>query len=558
MATQIVDFKKSGADADSGENIPSAVRPYSDQEDATAAVFNRPVENLRGRTETVRTLLESLLYLNDADRALLLSGGGVVNFSGTRIEITQNLVLRPFLATRMSTGAKLFMGTPGGAGITVQTIASTVGAVNPPRAYSGANKISFDVSGVSGGGGVAITVDGSPADNFHITLDTTSVTCQQVVNALNAYAPFVSAGLVALTTTGASAFPPAAADGVSRRLAGAVDAERHTITPGGLSAFFSDPANALTDGDTLCVWYDDLVMSGYGGRRQSIAQAPELSDVVDGNLFLLRRFPERMPQALPIATVEDGRLFFINGVDMVNGDSAELSGVYLRTVGGTVTGPVTFEDAIQSRGGVQYLGMVPHTVTKDSIVGTSYAWSPSNGNLIQVDTTGISNLSINMPAATGFEGQVVTIVKTEGPGGWAGRFVVSNLDVATVEMFNTGDTLVIQACAGAWRVIGGNTDTRSLWINRTVSNPASVYTLAAYGPRSVILTNDNGGDLTLELPAASNSVGRLVTLVRTKGDCFVRTPETFLDGNVGQPSPSGHQVADKMSLIATPFGWYRI
>ena len=46
-------------------------------------MLNRPAQNLRGRTETLRGLLDDTLYLRDADRGgLAIAGPGLVSWGG--------------------------------------------------------------------------------------------------------------------------------------------------------------------------------------------------------------------------------------------------------------------------------------------------------------------------------------------------------------------------------------------------------------------------------------------------------------------------------------------
>lgn len=322
MANQHLNFKKVGGDLDTGEKDPASIRPVNDNEDATEAVFRRPSENLRTRSEVLRDAVESLLYLSDADRAYLVQGGGFVTWAGATTDdttlgtftITSNLVLRPFLTTAISTPAKVEHND-----VVVRTILVPVGDVNPPRAYSGANKITLGVTGAAGAS-LALVKDGTPTDNLHLTVNNDALnghTLQQVIDFLNAQVAFTETGLVAELAVGADANAvwgvAFTSSETTLSLAGAVDAETHLLTAAGLAAFFTQTGNRLREGDTLCVWYDDLVVDGYGGRRQSMSELPEDSASIDNNLFILRNAPERQALAIPFATVADGKLVFING-----------------------------------------------------------------------------------------------------------------------------------------------------------------------------------------------------------------------------------------------------
>jgi hypothetical protein len=352
MSRQEVEFKVVGTDKDTGEEDVSAIKPVADGEPGQAAVFKRPSENLRTRTEVIRDELENLKFLSDADRAMLLSCGGTVTWNGLptgTFTASADITLKPFTAPSASTASRLLIGATTASQITIRTRQD--GVAGQPRAYSGANAISFDFTPVDTGTGVVvITVDGTPADNFHVQYDSNIVsgtTVQQMMDYLNNVTPtaggaaFVAAGLEAVVdnTLGPNGgplevgfpTPPAPVVGnkvicsgpeqLLRFMAGAADAEKHIITPAHLTTFFADPLNVLVEGDVLCVRYDDLVMIGDGGRRQSIDEFPEdKADDAGANLFLMRRFPERLPGALPFATVAEGFLIFVNNRVFYSGE----------------------------------------------------------------------------------------------------------------------------------------------------------------------------------------------------------------------------------------------
>jgi hypothetical protein len=335
MANQFIDFKQSGTDLDTGEKDNLSIRPISDNEAVTETITRRPAENLRHRTEIIRDAIDGLEYLSDADRALLIQSAGFVTWDGATTDdttkgtfvITSDLIIRPYLVTPANTVAKVIHD-----GVVISTIPNTVGLVNPPRAYSGANKFTVDVTGAAAT--LGLTVGGTPADNYALTVNNDAVsgsTRQQVVDFLNAQTSFTNAGLVASLDSGAvgtgnwgvgfSSTP------TNLKLAGAVDAEQHIVTATGLAAFFTAAGNRMREGDTLCIWYDELVMTGsYGGRRQSLSSSPESSANVDNNLFLLRNQPERQAIAIPICTVANDRLVFVTGERLTTNTAVQLGG----------------------------------------------------------------------------------------------------------------------------------------------------------------------------------------------------------------------------------------
>lgn len=341
MANQNVDFTQVGATADTGEKEAAAIRPVLDGEPGIQATFQRPSENLRTRTEIVRDELEAQKYLADADRALLAYGGGTLLWNGVvagggdgKFSITQDLVIRPFLSPATCTKAKAIIR-----GVSFETVLA--GPV-VPRSYSGANKIHVRLEG-SNGAVLGVAISGVPADNIIITVNThpsSGTTKQDLVDYLNLnVAPGPTAyramGLAAALDTGAVGTDKVNNTGTwlytgptpdEKLFAGGADAEKHVITATGLATFFADPLNVLAEGDVLAIWYDELVNGAGGGRRESMSDLPENSANVDSNLFLLRRFPERMPLALPVSAVLNDQIRMIDGSILLKGTAVTLTG----------------------------------------------------------------------------------------------------------------------------------------------------------------------------------------------------------------------------------------
>src|ERR1700745_1418958 len=79
---QFIDYS-TGSGGDTGQNNTASLLPYQNGEDVIDTVVNRPIENIRQRTEAVRSVEEDTLYLRDADRALTLAGPGLVSWPGS-------------------------------------------------------------------------------------------------------------------------------------------------------------------------------------------------------------------------------------------------------------------------------------------------------------------------------------------------------------------------------------------------------------------------------------------------------------------------------------------
>lgn len=383
MATQNVDYAEIGATLDTGEKDAASIRPVLNGEPAIAATFQRPMENLRHRTEVLRQEVEDLKFLADADRAFVLQGGGEVTWGGSTtaggtgvFTIGAPLVLKPFMAPAVSTPARATIRG-------MEFVTATTGSV-VPRAYSGANKISVQLTGADGAT-LGLTVSGAPADNVVITINTNALngtTPEDLYNFLSGNATFAGMGLTMTTPSGAMATQVICPDGVfvdsdTQTLSGALDAERHIIDDTRLLQFFNDPANKMQDDDVLVVAYEDgLVGPAFSGRRQSIASAPENNANVSGSLFLLRLHPDRAPYALPLATVVNGALRFVDG------------SIVLRDIPTPLTGGIPGLPPPTNEPPAQFLRMQPD--------GNHY-WAPISSNLI-VPNVAISGFSVTNTA----------------------------------------------------------------------------------------------------------------------------------------------------------------
>jgi len=356
LATQIIDYQLG---LDTGDDNPGSIQPVLDGEDANQATFQRPSESLRTRTEILRRTTEDSLYLQDADRSLLLSGGGTVHWNGTSAAggdgafvISADLALRPFLAPATTAPAAINLN---GVDLAATTIATA--GVNPARAYGqlgnashpGANRITVEVLAIPGAASITASVS-SPPGPLHVAVSANpnTHTLQNLIDFLASDDP----GAISVRALGLTARLHAGAQGatlitpVARVfLSGAADAELHLVSPLALSTFFAGGDNAMQEGDVLAIWYDALVSASGGGRRQSLAEAPENSAYVPATgLFLVRLHPERIPGALPLARVVDGDLILANHdryVQGVDGPSVTLSAIDLPASGHVQVGSLS-------------------------------------------------------------------------------------------------------------------------------------------------------------------------------------------------------------------------
>jgi hypothetical protein len=348
MTRQHVDYAGSpfpGATLDTGSTAAAAIRPILNGDVATQATFQRPDENLRTRTETIRTELEQLKYLSQADRALVMSlepvtPAGTITWNGTVagggggtgtfvLTAGKSLTTRPFLSPRVSTPGKII-----NRGLKFQTNLTVAGPINPPRAYGDANKYNVQFVNQTGG---PVTVTYDPLlFRFTVNTDTAVRTKTDVINAFNAAATSAGQGITATIDSGFGTDIFASGDTFIQGdpadymvFAGAADAELHQIQDTTFASFFTDPLNAMEENDVLAIWYDDHVNGLFGGRQQSLVDSPEaptISLIPVGSLFLARRFPERLHIALPIATVVNNTLLFADGSLALKGVATPLTG----------------------------------------------------------------------------------------------------------------------------------------------------------------------------------------------------------------------------------------
>jgi hypothetical protein len=464
MTTQNVDYAASpvpAATQDTGGTDAAAIRPILNGEVATQATLQRPDENLRARTEVIRRELEALKYLADADRALHMQiepAPGAVTWNGTvagggggdgkfTITTAKNLVVRPLLAPALSTPAKIVNRT-----VRLQTNSVVAFGIDPPRAYSGANKISVQFAG-GDGQALAVSVSGTPANKLRVTVNTnpgTGTTKTALIDYLNADATFQGLGLTASLDSGVGSdiFAPSVTfvDGDPEDyavFAGAADAERHVITQAGLANFFAQPAdvNLLQEGDVLAIGYDQLVNPTpgvYTGRRQSLADAPEsVENVVDDNLFIVRLHPEKLPIAIPVAMVFDNQLILADGTVATPSVETALTG------GGGTLPPVVLPDDPP-----KFLLMAAdgqHTwsiITEEMIVKviTISAFSVTSGTPLELGDSVAGPTFTATTANDGNNGPDVSAVLTNNSGNGENKNVLADFAGESTANFNSDET----------------------------------------------------------------------------------------------------------------------
>jgi hypothetical protein len=331
--TPFVDYKNT---ADTGENAATSIQPITNGEQINQTLLQRPDENLRQRTEVLRSFATDSLFLANADRKLLLAGPGAVTWPGSTTAAASG---RPVLSDVLWL---IPMLTPGAAQAQpIPPVASAYGTLHLKRSSDSANSILVTSQRRSYAAGDQINIQVSAGSSFSCTLQAEvtgayrrtikivaapATTLGTVITALNGLLPPSpdNTQLVTAALEGGASNGDIILDTQARQfVAGNYDGEGHTITPANLASFFtSNPTESLAEGDTLCVQFTMLSdTASTGGRRQAI---PENSNttITAGMFFNSRVHPEKLVNALPICKVVNGSLVFSTGIEIPAGSTA--------------------------------------------------------------------------------------------------------------------------------------------------------------------------------------------------------------------------------------------
>lgn len=362
-----VDFSTTSVSANQKDE--ASIQPIVGGENLWENVLNRTPENLRLRTEALRTAVEDLKYYADYDRALILSASDAKfrcispSPDGYTLEMMGgSLWIYPALTPGRNSGgrvrgARMFVqnGTwlpyAGNLGTNDLTFIAT-GQFTGMRGYAESDDMapdSFTVGGnrlmislvanpaiVGGPASISATVTGSPKTLITITYGTltTATTINQIaawiVADLNSQGSYGLAHMIrAVTTSAGTSAPPAITNGVFQ---GGYDAEGHQITD--FTPFFNvvvngQYANRLKEGESLALSFVsgpvEAATGATGGRRQALFDLPTgrtgtntpntLSNAV---LFNTGREPEKIPGAIPLGKLIDNKFVFVDGTTIGN------------------------------------------------------------------------------------------------------------------------------------------------------------------------------------------------------------------------------------------------
>ena len=340
--------------SDTGQANAASVVPVTDSEAVWSGTTNRPIENLRARTEILRRAVQTTLYYQDYDRGLVLRSEG--KFSLTEpvpgseryvLTATDDLWIFPPLTPGRASGGRwgggraFFNGLPYlGASAAAALTFTAATAYTGQRGYFdgdtlatstvfsvGANRITIELIQDAGAptGTFVFTVTGAPATKVTVTYGAASgaPTHAALIAAFNADTSsqglYGVANLLHAESTAVDPSSNVVIEG-SGLVQGAYDAEAHCVTFAQFQSFFSsvvdgDYVNRLIDGEGLGVAFPAGPVEPFGvsypkgGRRQSIFDLPtnragasvsNVTPLTSVSLFSTGREPEKIPGSVPI------------------------------------------------------------------------------------------------------------------------------------------------------------------------------------------------------------------------------------------------------------------
>lgn len=319
------------ADDETGYGDADSIQPIEDGEGINGTVLNRPAQNLRLRSETIRGLLEDVLYLADVDRSFILAGPGGVTWPGSTTAAASGIFVLTdtlFLVPALTKGAAQTAPVPpvasqfGTLSLTRDSDSTDAILVTSAlRNYQGGDKVNITV--ITGSVYGCVLVDESTM-SIVITV-TGATTLTTVINSLNALLNDNGDNVCTAALEGAAGGANIIESPQGPLwIQGNHDAEGHAITPAQIAAFFGVGGNPLAEGDTLCIQYETLIdesLATDGGRRQALPENSNTS-VLAASLFNSRLSPERLVNAIPICKVINNTLCFINGWHIAAGATA--------------------------------------------------------------------------------------------------------------------------------------------------------------------------------------------------------------------------------------------
>lgn len=337
-----VDLQQGG---DTGQDNVDAVQPVTDGEGATQTVLRRPSENLRGRTEVLRSTTNDLLYYRDSGHMVIEGATGhTITWPGSTtaastgvIAQVGNLTVRPLLTPASSTKATLSFGVSGTDRVVYTVVASAY-------ATMGMNAVTVEQRDGGVGSAHTCTITDGPVKRILVVFDLANVAhdsaaTKVIVDAAVALDTDL-AGLITVTSDGLAS--DTIVVGAETRLEGTADQEAHLLPSGLLDTLTT--TQPLAEGDAVGIWYRYVIEPGgaagdpldpkggvFGGRQESNPDRATHT-IPLASLFITSTNPNKIPGAVPLCKVVNNELVWFDGSRFVSGATGPMgttSGLYI-------------------------------------------------------------------------------------------------------------------------------------------------------------------------------------------------------------------------------------
>lgn len=357
MSTQLIDFESgSPTTGDSGERADTvAIKPIVPGDRVQSAVIDRPLENLRARTEELRGKVEELLYRADADKWVITGGNNIgqvtvpgvaafptVSWNSTTgiFTMSAHAVIQPFMAPNtdlFATQTYVFDATDTFAFAANDD--ALAGDILYDYQLANSIRIIWETATLGVGVFCTATLEGNPDHILRIIIrDDNTTNAAHVETALNLIlGPAIPASPLKFTLTGPGTTFLDLTDIAGYTnvvMTGTYSRELHYLSTTQLNAFFATPANVLSvDGDGIGIWYEELTdstLADRGGRRQATPTtlddgtglAPS-TEVPSTKLFKFSTEPAKIPGAIPLCRRIGTYLVFVDGTVVGNGQTVQ-------------------------------------------------------------------------------------------------------------------------------------------------------------------------------------------------------------------------------------------
>ncbi len=334
MAEQkaFLDYRQTG---DTGADSAASIQPLKNGEYADETTFNRPLENLRQRSEIVRAQVQDLLYYRDRGQVLFeltptstATWGGPTTGGGTGVlTVTGTLKISPFSAPAAPVRGSLATGAAGTNQLTYSLSSSTY-------ASQGTNAITVEHRATTGQQLAVSIVDG-PVYHVLVQFDSGNVNhTNSAAKAALDTAIAANAFLAGKLTTAVDGTGVLAAL-AETRISGSADDESHWVL--GTSITNLTSVRKLNIGDGIGIWYKYLIepdndpadpKGNVAGGRAESSVTRNNHNIPAGSLFVTSDSASKIPGAIIICRVAyNGQLVFADGTRVAPGESTKFESV---------------------------------------------------------------------------------------------------------------------------------------------------------------------------------------------------------------------------------------